>query len=534
MRFVFLASLVMLFFTRLAAASSTKSTLRMSSSLPKRMQTLRTLKSKEQLRDEAHTATRLMEFIDQSPEPFHVVRTCIERLEALGFESLFEGDSWANSLKRGGKYYFTRNGSSIIAFTVGAKYESGRGFKIIGAHTDSPNLKLKPRTKRPGSNGLTQLAVECYGGGLWHTWFDRDLSLAGRVVVRDKDKDSGKFYSRLVKVDRPILRVPNLAIHLNTADERSAFKVNKEDHLVPILCHEVSRALSNNDNDNGDKAWEMAQNPEVLSLLAEELSCDVADIADFELSLYDTQKGAFNGLHSEFIASSRLDNLASCFVATEALASHVLSGGLNGDGMVSMVALFDHEEVGSTSSPGAGSTLMRDAIVRINDCLHHDSSNSNSNSNKGISSSEHFKASISRSLVLSVDQAHAIHPNYASKHEKGHSPQLNEGIVIKTNSNQRYATNGITGFIVRELGRRCGVPVQEFAVRNDCPCGSTIGPTISASTGIRAIDLGMPQLSMHSIREMMGTADVTMAVDLFACFLKDFREVDDAINVDKR
>ena len=523
--FALMISLISLSMARVARKSSTRSL-----SMVKRLPTLRSLKSTERIDKEKKMAKGLMDFINSAPEPFHVVRECINRLDKLGFEPLCEKEIWrkGSTLKKGGKYYFTRNGSSIIAFTIGDKYESGNGFKIIGAHTDSPNLKLKPRTSRPASNGLLQLAVETYGGGLWHTWFDRDLSLAGRVVIRNGDSE---YSSHLVKIDRPILRVPNLAIHLTTAEERAAFKVNKEDHLIPILCQEVGKALGGSGGpDEGDKEgeeddqWQRAQQPELMRLLADELGCSVKQIADFELSLYDCQTGSFNGLNEEFIASSRLDNLASCYVAVEALANHVATGSLLNDSEVSLIALFDHEEVGSTSSPGAGSSLMRDALCRISDCL---------NEGREANSGELFKASIGQSLVLSVDMAHAIHPNYASKHEKGHSPLLNSGVVIKTNSNQRYATNGVTGFIVRELGRRSGVPVQEFAVRNDCPCGSTIGPAISAATGVRAIDLGMPQWSMHSIRECMGTSDVSMCLDLFSFFFKEFKAVDSTLDVDR-
>ena len=295
----------------------------------KRMPTLRSLKSAETVDKELKTGRDLMKFIDSGPEPFHVVQECKDRLMKLGFEALSEKEVWrkGSTLKKGGKYFFTRNGSSIIAFTIGDKYESGNGFKVIGAHTDSPNLKLKPRTNRPASNGLLQLAVETYGGGLWHTWFDRDLSLAGRVVVRNNDNDS--YSTHLVKVNRPILRVPNLAIHLTTADERAAFKVNKEDHLIPILCQEVSKALGSIDGaeeeekekekEKEEDQWASAQQPELMKLLATELSCTIEQIADFELSLYDCQSGNFNGLNREFIASSRLDNLASCYVAIEAL-----------------------------------------------------------------------------------------------------------------------------------------------------------------------------------------------------------------------
>eukprot|EP00596_Hydrurales_sp_CCMP1899_P001157 CAMPEP_0119052520 /NCGR_PEP_ID=MMETSP1177-20130426/73789_1 /TAXON_ID=2985 /ORGANISM="Ochromonas sp, Strain CCMP1899" /LENGTH=286 /DNA_ID=CAMNT_0007032115 /DNA_START=754 /DNA_END=1614 /DNA_ORIENTATION=+ len=263
--------------------------------------------------------------------------------------------------------------------------------------------------------------------------------------------------------------------------------------------------------------WGSEQTPELLSLLSEELKCQLEDIVDFELSLYDTQGAAVSGYREEFLCSSRIDNLASCFVALEALVAHS-STDLDVDEDISVVAFFDHEEVGSDSNSGAGSTIMRDAVVRISNALSGAGENS-----------ELFKASLARSLILSVDMAHAIHPNYASKHEKNHAPRMNSGIVIKTNSNQRYATNGITGFLLRELGRKAGVPMQEFAVRNDCACGSTIGPIISSNTGIRAVDIGMPQLSMHSIREMMGTSDLTFGYTLFKSFFKDFRSVDNSL-----
>lgn len=473
----------------------------------------------------------------------------IKRLEECNFTPLLETDLWRKKklLKRGGKYYFTRNGSSIVAFIVGGNFQPGNGFKIIGAHTDSPSLKLKPRSKKGANSGLIQLNVESYGGGLWHTWFDRDLSIAGRVIVRRNSGD-GMFEHRLVKINRPILRIPNLCIHLRSPEEREAFKVNKEDHLAPILCEEVDKSLSspsssssssssllteqstdaktqNDEDKDTDKPdedlWKKEQQSELLNLISKELDCEARgeEVVDFELTLYDTQGASTGGLNDEFLCSSRLDNLASCFVALEALETQAKSDMLVNDEDVSMIALFDHEEVGSGSNPGAGSTLMRDAVQRISNAL--DDSDSED--------SEIFKAGLAKSLILSVDMAHAVHPNYASKHEKNHSPKMNSGIVIKSNNNQRYATNGVTGFIVRELGRRSGVPVQEFAVRNDCPCGSTIGPVISANTGIRAVDLGMPQLSMHSIREMMGGSDLNFAHALFTTFFRDFRSIDDSL-----
>lgn len=418
-----------------------------------------------------------------------------------------------------------------MAFCVGDNYQAGQGgFKIIGGHTDSPNLKIKPRSKKHAS-GCIQLAVECYGGGLWHTWFDRDLGLSGRVMVRNEE--TNQIEPKLVLVDRCLVRIPTLAIHLQTAKEREAFKVNKEDHLVPILATMAQQALetgtvegvSNEKEFSTEKevplkdGWTEYQEPLLLDLLASELNIDKQQIVDFELNLFDCQKSALGGAYSEFLHSARLDNLASCFMAVEGLVEYSSTdNALVDDSDISMVALFDHEEVGSTSATGAGSPIIGEAVDRIYGAFVEQET------------ADLYASSISKSFVLSVDQAHAIHPNYSTKHEKAHAPKMNDGMVIKRNSNQRYATTGVTGLVVREIARKAGLgPVQEFVVRNDCGCGSTIGPVISANTGIRAIDMGCPQLSMHSIRESMGTSDFTNGVNMFVAFFKHFREVDSSI-----
>ena len=334
-------------------------------------------------------AKRCIQFLDASPEPFHVIKTVKARLAAAGFTRLSEGDHWREKgqLQAGGKYYFTRNGSSIVAFTVGGLYKPGNGFKVLGAHTDSPNLRLKPKSKK-SSSGVIQLNVECYGGGLWHTWFDRDLSIAGRVILRDP-VDSSKFTHRLVKIDRSILRIPNLCIHLKSAKEREAFAINSEDHLMPILSSEVRKSLTRSGAEEAapaakktkyeldasvvQDAWQSGQQPELLELVAKELDVTVAEIADFELSLYDIQGASTSGAKEEFLASGRLDNLASCFVALEALESHAANH-VAQDEDVSIVAMFDHEEVGSASYSGAGSTLISDAIERVSFALAGDAS----------------------------------------------------------------------------------------------------------------------------------------------------------------
>jgi aspartyl aminopeptidase len=452
-------------------------------------------------------AQKAMAFFDSSPDPFHAVDSSIRILKQHGgYQELNDDIPYSSQIKPGGKYYFTKNKSTLVAFAVGTEYESGKGgFKIIGGHTDSPNLKVKPRSKRSNS-GCLQIGVETYGGGLWHTWFDRDLGVSGRVFIR---QDETKIEQRLVKVDRAILRISNLAIHLT--DDRNSFTVNKEDHLSPILAMEAQSALSapSSGSDNTipsddeiqmkekkkieKDGWKEFQEPLLLQILAESLEVPVESIVDFELNLFDIQKATLGGAYSEFIFSARLDNLASCFLAVQSLAEHDVKG----DPDISMIALFDHEEVGSDSAVGAGSSIMADSVERIANALNHENKNP-----------EVYHSTIKKSFCLSVDQAHAVHPNYASKHEKTHQPKMNGGMVIKRNSNQRYSTNTLTALIIREIAKRAGLPpVQEFIVRNDCACGSTIGPIISTRTGIRSIDMGCPQLSMHSIRETMGVCD---------------------------
>ena len=324
----------------------------------------------------------------------------------------------------------------------------------------------------------------------------------------------------MVRIDRAILRVPNLAIHLQSEEDRKAFKINKEEHLIPILALEAKKVLTGETKDNSNEnGWNEYQEPLLLQLIAEELDIPVDTIADFELNLFDCQKASLGGAYNEFIHSSRLDNLASCFLAVQSLIEYTEDGKLAEDEDVSLVALFDHEEVGSNSAVGAGSPIMGESVERITAALNGVEGNA-----------ELYQSTLRKSFVLSVDQAHALHPNYSSKHEQGHQPKMNAGMVIKRNSNQRYATNAITAFLIREIARKAGLPpVQEFVVRNDCGCGSTIGPVISSSTGIRAIDMGCPQLSMHSIRETMGVCDLTNGLALFKAFFETFREVDNSV-----
>jgi len=460
-------------------------------------------------------ARQFLAYIDKTPTPFHLCTETIARLKEAGFTELSETEPWCsdsgdNKVVPGGKYYYTRNVSTIVAFAVGGQAGAdGKigAFKVVGAHTDSPVLKLKPCTTRT-AHGYLQLNVETYGGGLWHTWFDRELTLAGSVIVQR----GGKFVRQLVHVQRALMRVPTLCIHLQSADERKAFAPNKETHLQPIMSM-IEETLGASTDER--------HSSELLEVLSAELGCAPEHIMDFDISLCDTQPGAIWGLNQEFLSSPRLDNQSHCWTSLSALMEYSKSDDFTADGDIAMIALFDHEEVGSDSAQGAGSPVFADAIARVAPCVYGGSQ---------ASAGELARVCTQKSFLVSADVAHAIHPNYASKHDSNHAPQLNKGTVLKTNSNQRYATNSVTGFILREVGRRSGAPTQEFVVRNDCPCGSTIGPIIASKTGCRAVDIGIPSLSMHSCRETCGVADIASNYRLLLGFFREYGNLQDMCN----
>ncbi|KAI8896532.1 peptidase M18 [Globomyces pollinis-pini] len=443
-----------------------------------------------------------LRFVDASPSPFHAVESSIQRLVKAGFQEIQEENSWDN-LKPNGKYFFTRNRSAIVSFVIGGKWKQGNGFSIVGAHTDSPCLKVKPRSKRD-KLGYKQVGVEIYGGGLWHTWFDRDLSLAGRVLI----ESNGIFEHKLVKINRPILRIPTLAIHLdrNSGDN---FTFNKEVQLTPILTEAAAKEL----NKTKTETESDRHHPEMLELIAKEMGCEVAQIRDFELCLYDTQPASIGGANDEFIHSARLDNLMMSFCGLTAICE-TTDESVKNDDLIRMVTLFDNEEVGSTTAHGADSNLLEVTLRRLSSLA------------VGAVEEGSFERAMVKSMLISADMAHALHPNYPEKHEDNHRPAMNKGVVIKQNANQRYATTSITTHILREAAAIASVKLQEFVVRNDSPCGSTIGPMLSAKLGLRTVDVGNPQWSMHSIRETCGTKDVGDAVLLFKAFFDGLSKID--------
>ncbi len=479
---------------------------------------------------------------NRSRAAYHAVAAASGLLEAAGFTNIKERDSWASALKPGGKYYLTRNGSTIVAFAIGGKWKPGNAISMIGAHTDSPTLRIKPVSKKSAA-GFLQVGVETYGGGIWHSWFDRDLSISGRVLVKD---DKGNFVQQLVKVDRPIIRIPTLAIHLN---RESSFNPNKETELFPIaglVAAELNRtgesgaAVEESKKDDEQdfqplKALSERHHPYIVEIIADELGVDTEDVVDFELVLYDTQKATLGGLNDEFIFSARLDNLNMTFCSVEGLIKSTKSSGLASDPTIRLIACFDHEEVGSTSAQGADSNILP-AVIRRLSVLPGNGSTASDNSYEHVSGdhelSTAFEQTLSTSFMISADMAHSVHPNYASKYETNHQPEMNKGTVIKINANQRYTTNSPGIVLLQEIGRRAGVPLQLFVVRNDSSCGSTIGPMLSAKMGVRTLDLGNPQLSMHSVRETGGTYDVEHSIKLFESYFDSYGELEPKFFVD--
>lgn len=436
----------------------------------------------------------LLDYLNESWTQFHATAEAKRQLLAAGFYLLNENEDW--DLKPGGRYFFTRNMSSLVAFAVGEKYNIGDGFHVIAAHTDSPCLKLKP-ISASSKPGYLMVNVQTYGGGLWHTWFDRDLTVAGRVIVRS---DDGSFTHRLVKVKRPLLRIPTLAIHLNRTVNQDGFKPNLETHLVPLLstrCEEVP-SESKEKGSTSPSTSKAPHHPQLLEILSEELDCGAGDIVTVELNVCDTQPSCLGGINNEFIFSGRLDNLASSFCALRALIDSCLTpGDLSSEHAIRMVALFDNEEVGSDSIQGAGAPTMFQGMRRIISCLARD------NVGEGA-----IERAIRQSFLVSADMAHGVHPNFMDKHEEHHRPEMQKGLVIKHNANQRYATSGVTSFLFKEVAKVHNLPTQEFVVRNDMGCGSTIGPILATGVGIRTVDCGIAQLSMHSVREICGKEDV--------------------------
>jgi len=403
----------------------------------------------------------LCAFIDASPTPSHAVAEMAGRLRAAGFTELDERAHW--SLAPGGRHFAVRDGS-IAAFVVGAAAPSEGGFRLVGAHTDSPGFAVRP-TPDLRRSGYDLVGVEPYGGVLLHTWFDRDLTVAGRVAVRDGDG----IATRLVRLPGAPLRMPNLSIHLYREIREDGFRPDPQRHTVPVLGLDAPGHL--------------------LTLVAAHAEVDADAVLGHDLVLTDTQPAAIGGRDEEFVFAPRLDNLASCHAGLHALLS------AEAGGATAVLVANDHEEVGSSSAEGAQGSFLEDVLRRIVSATEGDDGQA-------------FPRACANSRLVSCDMAHGVHPNYADRHEPGHRPRLGGGPVVKSNANQSYATDAIGMAHLRAACADAGVAVQHFVTRADLPCGSTIGPITATRLGVATVDVGNPMLSMHSCREQAAVGDI--------------------------
>lgn len=421
---------------------------------------------------------RLFDFLIKTPTSFHTGHVLESMFHRAGYTGLDENAAW--TIEPQGRYVIKKNDGAVIAFHAGDMDFAGKGFRMMGAHTDSPGLKIKPRPD-VRSASFAQVGVEVYGGPILSTWFDRELSVAGRVSWVSDEKGVLTISSALVDFEKPMVIIPSLAIHLDR-DVNNGKSINRQNDLPPLVLLEKEPEFS------------------FRTFLTDHLKSrgfTIPDLAamDFDLFLYDPQKPACVGLNGDFIVAGRLDNRVSCFCGASALM----------ESQTDLPALFianDHEEVGSVSTSGAGGSFLTGVLKRL------------------CPEPEQLARTAARSLFVSADNAHGIHPNHKDRYEPAHAPLLNQGPVIKFNAGQRYATDSRSAAALRYLAGRAAVPLQDYVVRSDMACGSTIGPVTSADTGILTVDAGIPMLAMHSIRETAGSVDAELFARLLETHVK--------------
>ncbi|MDX2053810.1 MAG: M18 family aminopeptidase [Polyangiaceae bacterium] len=431
----------------------------------------------------------LLAFINAAPSPYHVVRQVEARLLQAGFSEFDLRQPWKVTPSARG--FTVCAGGTILAFQAGTRPPAEGGFLIVGAHTDSPNLRIKPKADLV-SLGMGQFNVEVYGGVLLHTWFDRDLSVAGRVSLR-----GGR--NVLVDFARPLCRIPNLAIHLDREVNTRGFIPNAQTHLPPLCFLEPL----------GKNEQKLGLSQILINECSSELQTeDPSHILSWDLCLYDTQPATLGGANNDFIWASRLDNLASCHAALSAFVADS-----SPSEATKVMVLYDHEEVGSQSAAGARSFFLPGVLERLAEEYEGQRPG-------GV------RRALAQSLLISADMAHAVHPNYAERHDKQHQPRLGQGPVLKSNVNQSYATDSVGAATFIEACQSVGANVQHFTSRNDMPCGSTVGPISAARTGIRSLDVGSPMLSMHSCRELAAAADVVPMISALTTLFQNPPRVD--------
>lgn len=427
---------------------------------------------------EQKIAQQLIDFIYESPTAFHAVKNVSSKLKKNGFIELEYDKQW--KIEKAGKYFVKKNNSALIAFTIGSGELEEEGFKLIGAHTDSPGFRVKPSPEMVAEGAYLKLNTEVYGGPILNTWFDRPLGIAGRVIVKGENILYPK--TMLVNINKPILIIPNLAIHMNR-EVNDGFKINRQKDTLPLLAMI---------NENLEKEGYLTD------LVAKELNIQKDDIVDFDLFLYEYEKGTIMGPNNEFISSGRLDDLSMVHAGTEALINAPITKGTN------VMVCFDNEEVGSSTKQGADSNLLLNVLERIIVCL-------------GKNREDFFRA-IAKSFIISGDLAHAVHPNVGEKHDPILRPVINKGPVIKIAASQSYTSDADSSAVYELICKKAGVPVQKFTNRSDLRGGSTIGPISSTHLDIRSVDMGTPILAMHSIRELGGVKDHYYCVKSFEEF----------------
>lgn len=419
------------------------------------------------MNNELKFAEELIDFLYESPTAFHAVESIKKVLDENDFEELKEENRW--NIKHEGKYYVTKNQSALIAFVIGKGDVGDNGFKIVGAHTDSPTFRIKPNPEIMVEDNYVKLNTEVYGGPILSTWFDRPLSIAGRVTLKSENPLNPN--NQLININKPILIIPNIAIHMNR-EVNDGFKINRQKDTLPLI------SLVNDKLEKGKY---------LLNLLAKELKVNVDDIIDFDLFLYEYEKGTIMGLNNEFISMGRQDDLSMVHAGIKALINSKVNMATN------VMVCFDNEEVGSSTKQGGDSNLLVNILERIALCLGGDK--------------EDFFRAIAKSFMISADLAHALHPNYVEKNDPTVKCFINKGPVIKINANQAYTSDSDSIAVYEQICRRANVPVQKFVNRSDLRGGSTIGPISSTHLPVRSIDIGNPVFSMHSIRELGGVLD---------------------------
>ncbi len=416
-----------------------------------------------------NTVQKLINFINQSPSSFHAVENMRNILDKAGFTMLSESEAW--KIEKGGKYYVTRNRSSIIAFRVPSELQTPK-FMIAAAHSDSPAFKIKDTPELDGASVYTRINTERYGGMILDSWFDRPLSVAGRLMIRD----GAKITTRLVNVERDLLLIPHIAIHMQNPNNGITY--NPASDLVPLY-------------------GEASAKGSFMKLIAEAAEASTDDIISHELFLYNRQPASIWGAQNEFISAPRLDDLECAFSAVSALSD------CEEGGSIAVMYIADNEEVGSLTKQGAGSTFLRDILSRICDTLGGD-----------------IRIAAANSMLMSADNAHAVHPNNPSLADPTHRPRLNGGVVLKYNASQLYTTDALSSAVFREICRTAEVPLQVFANRSDMRGGSTLGNISNGQVSMSAVDIGLPQLAMHSSYETAGVSDLDCMIRAMRAFFK--------------